>query len=158
MKRSLIMFMVLGLVVGSVATAEAAKKVKEPIRVERTVEGSYDTQFVPMSGFVTPCAQRDAVGCVALQARARESFLTAKVSDAHGKPVLVTLESRDPATGEWKVEGAFCGKTKESMSFPAGATLAFHVGIFWYLEWPALSCRPMFGTTGTVSVTLSNLP
>lgn len=157
MKRFLILFMVFGLLAGTVATAEA-KKTKKPVRGERTVEASYDTQFVPFSGFVTPCARSNAVGCVLLEARARESNLTAKVTDAHGQPVLVTVSSQDAATGKWTVRGAFCGETEEPMSFPPGAKIAFNIGIFWYMDWPALGCHPMLGTTGTLSVTLSNLP
>jgi hypothetical protein len=49
MKRLLILFMVFGLVAGSVATAEAKKKKRT--RVERTVRGSYGP-FVPQ---VTGC-------------------------------------------------------------------------------------------------------
>jgi hypothetical protein len=162
MKQFLILFTVLGLFAGSVATAEAATK-KKRIRVERTVEGSYDTQWVPFSGLVTgrSCAQSGAVGCLPIQTRARESHLTAKVSDAHGQPVLVTVSSwkaTGTGSGEWVVHGAFCGETKEPMSFPAGVELVFTIGIFWYMDWPALSCHPMFGTTGTISVTLSNVP
>src|SRR5688572_22771008 len=45
MKRILVLMMVMGLVLGSIATAEAGKKKKKPaapVRVERVVEISYD--------------------------------------------------------------------------------------------------------------------
>lgn len=49
MKRFVIMFMVLGLVAGSVATVEAKGK-KRDIRIERTVEGSYGPYPAPITG------------------------------------------------------------------------------------------------------------
>ena len=45
MKRSVILIMILGLISGSVVTAEAKQAGGK--RLERTVEGSYATQFVP---------------------------------------------------------------------------------------------------------------
>jgi hypothetical protein len=160
MKRFLILFMVFGLMAGSVMTAEAKRT---SVRVERTVEGSYDTQFVPFSGLVThSCAQDGAIGCVIIQTRAREGFFTARVTDAHGQPVLVKVSGRDP-NGEpdvWFLYGSFCGETEQPISFERGYELAFDVGYFWPTSLPTslASCPPMFGTTGTVSITLSNLP
>lgn len=155
MKRYLIMFIVLGLFAGVVATAEAKRSRK---RVERTVEGSYNTQFVPFSGLVTsPCAQ--AIGCVIVEASANEKFLTAKVTDAHGQPVLVTVDVWDPYT-ETSVEyGSFCGETEDPIRFPPGVELRFAPG-YWdpYLPTHWADCPPGFGTTGTINVTLSNLP
>ena len=52
MKRLLIMFMVLGLVVGSVATAEASKKKRT--RLERTIEESYGPYPAPVTGCSEP--------------------------------------------------------------------------------------------------------
>lgn len=161
MKRFLIMFMVLGLLAGSMATAEAAKRAKKPIRVERTVEGSYDTQFVPFAGMVThtcPHGNAPTVGCFTVQTRTKEAFLEAAVTDAHGQPVLVTVTGPG-SDQDWIEYGTFCGETKEPISFDPGVELAFHIG-FWHWPLPTglTDCRPMFGTTGTISVTLSNLP
>ena len=156
MKRSLIVLVVLGLIAGLVATANARGR---PRLVQRNVQGSYATQFVPFGGLVTrTCAQSDAVGCVRIQTRAGESFFTARVSDAHGQPVLVTVTG--PGSNvDWIEYGTFCGETKEPISFDPGVELSFHIG---YWDWPLpvalTSCPPMFGTTGTISVTLSNLP
>lgn len=158
MKRFLIMFMVLGLVAGSVATAEAKRK--RPHRIERNVVGTYGTQFVPFSGLVTsPCAQEGAIGCVTVEARAEEKFLTAKVTDAHGQPVLVTVDSWDPYSETSIQYGSFCGETEKPIRFPQGVELRFSPG-YWdpYLPTPWAHCPPGFGTTGTISVTLSNLP
>lgn len=160
MKRFLILFMILGLIVGSVATAEAEQARRK--RVERTVEGSYATQFVPFSGLVIPggpCAQERAIGCITIQTNAKEKFLTANVTDAHGQPVLVTVDSWDPYTQASIDYGSFCGETEKPIRFRPGVELRFAPG-YWdpYLPTAWASCPPGFGTTGTVSVTLSNLP
>lgn len=157
MKRFLVTFMVLGLVVGAVATAEAKRPQK---RIERTVKGSYSTQFVPFSGLVTsPCANAGAIGCVTVETSAVERFLTATVTDAHGQPVLVSVSSWDPYTETHTEHGSFCGKTEKPMSFPRGIELYFSPG-YWdpFLPTQWADCPPGFGTTGTISVTLSNLP
>jgi hypothetical protein len=158
MKRFLILFMILGLIAGSVATADAGQAGRK--RAERTVEGSYATQFVPFSGLVTaPCAESGAIGCVTVQTRAQEEYLTATVTDAHGQPVLVAVDSWDPHTGAPTEYGTFCGETEEAIRFRPGVELRFAPG-YWdpYLPTPWATCPPGFGTTGTISVTLSNLP
>ncbi|MDQ3645315.1 MAG: hypothetical protein M3345_00085 [Actinomycetota bacterium] len=160
MKRFLILFMILGLIAGSVATAEA-KKGQKPTRTERTVEGSYATQFVPFNVW---CYQHRGVGCVEIETRKDEAFLTAKAVDAHGQPVLVQVRSKDPSSGpaEWIRYGSFCGETDEPIAFDRGADVDLVIGYdgsgLSDLA-PSLSeCRPGIGTTGTVSVTLSNRP
>jgi hypothetical protein len=49
MKRSIVLFLVLGMIFGSIASAEAAKK-KKPKKVSRTVEGSYDAPALIVAG------------------------------------------------------------------------------------------------------------
>ena len=159
MKRLAISLMILGLIIGMVATAEAKKAGRK--RVERTVVGSYDTQFVPFSGMVTHvCRPSGAIGCVSIQTRANEAFLSAKVTDAHGQPVAVTVRIRDTNSESWVVYGGrFCGETEEPIPFPPGAEIFFDIGYFWLdLPHALASCPPMFGTKGTVAVTLSNIP
>ena len=157
MKRFLIGFTVLGLIVGTVVTAEAKKPQK---RVERTVEGSYETQFVPYGGWVTDtCAAEATVGCMAIETRSNEAFFTAKVEDAHGQPVLVTVtDVGTPQFGPSRTYGTFCSETEEPIAFDRGEDLRFSAG-YWDPGLPSwASCSPGFGTTGTISVTLSNLP
>lgn len=159
MKRFLILVIALGLIAGSVATAEAGRKAKKPNRDERTVTGSYKTQFVPYGSLVYgPCTHPDANACVRIQTEAGESSFTAKVSDAHGQPVMVTVTSPGSNT-EWFEYGTFCGETKEPISFDPGVDLVFHIG-YWdpYLPTELPNCPPGLGTTGTVSVTLSDRP
>lgn len=165
MKRSLILFMILGLIVGSVTTAEAGRA--RPKRVERTVEGTYATQFLPGNSWCTPYNGLEpphGLGCVAVETRKGEAYLTGKVEDAHGQPVLVSLVTEDPDgnSGQWIYHGSFCGETAEPIEFFRGVDVYLVVGYGGpNLTDPAPSladCDPMLGTTGTVSVTLSNLP
>jgi hypothetical protein len=171
-KRFLVLFMVLGLMAGAVATAEAKKKKPkpkpEPTRVERTVEASYLGPQVLYE--YRPCAPSAGAGCVTLETRANEGFLTANVTDAHGQPVSVyvvdTSEARYDLDGPSAIYGTFCGKTTEPIRFDPGTTLELWVGGQWWpTEWGPTwfvpkppRCAPAIGTTGTISVTLSNLP
>lgn len=152
MKRFLILVLVLGIFAGSVATAEAKGK-KQRSRVERTVEATYGPYPAPVTGcneLLGPWA------CAEVPTRTNEISFTAKVTDAHGQPVFV-----EAWVGNRRV--VFCGETKEPISFPAGSTIYFHVGL---PDWPPL-VNPSISadcpanrikTTGTISVTLSNLP
>ncbi len=150
MKRFLSLLMVLGLLVGSVASAEAKAK-KRPLRVERTVEGTYGPYPAPVTGCNEPLGH---FACLIVESRPTEAFFTAKVTDTHGQPVLVVV-----SVGETGV--AFCGETSEPIRFSPGAELRFHIA---EPEWPTSDaflrdCRTnRVKTTGTISVTLSNLP
>ena len=156
MKRFLILLMALGLIAGSVATAEA-RKGQKPTRTERTVEGRYATQFVPFSVY---CLQPAGVGCVGIETRKDEAFLTARAVDAHGQPVLVQVLTYGDGPQPSDYYGTFCGETDEPIAFDRGVDLSLVIGgqTHYDLPTPGASCSPGFGTTGTVSVTLSNLP
>lgn len=155
-KRFLILFMVLGLLAGSVATTEA-KRASKPGRVERTVEGRYGARLEPY----TECNQGRALyGCVVVDPRSTEAFFTAKVTDDHGQPVFVQV-----VDGGGGRIGTFCGETTEPMSFDTGSRLEFliepvpHFFSHWGAGWLGpLDCPYRLRSTGTISVTLSNLP
>ena len=157
MKKFPILFMILGLIAGSVATAEAKRKAVS--RVERTVEGGYDTQFVPFLDGNRACKPSDAIGCVTIQTSPKEEFLTASVTDAHGQPVMVRVDTWDTNTDMSHEYGRFCGETDKPIHFSPGVELRFLPG-YWdpYLPTNWADCPPGFGTTGTIRITLSNLP
>ena len=153
MKRFLILVLVLGLIAGSVSTAAASKKTK---RVERTVEGNYGVVPEPTTG----CnADRGSFACVVVDTRLREAFFSAKVTDAHGQPVFVQVVT--PGGGR---VATFCGETTHPISFDAGSRLEFliepapyffsHWGVGWV---GPLDCPYRMKTSGSISVTLSNL-
>ena len=151
MKRFMSVLMALGLVVGAVASAEA-KGINRKY-VERTVKGSYGPFPAPVTGCNDPLGPW---ACVIVPTRTAESFFTAKVTDAHGQPVFVEVVAYT-AWGSQHVT-TFCGETTESIEFPQGTDLAFFVGL---PLWPtsSLDCPTnRIKTTGTISVTLSNLP
>ena len=150
MKRFLILFMILGLVAGSVATAEAKGK-KRPARAERTVEGTYGIYPASITGCNEPLGK---YYCLAVETRSDESFFTAKVTDAHGQPVLVRV-----GIGGGEV-ATFCGETTEPIRFYSGTDLYFHVADpLWLVFNGSLDCPTnRIKTTGTISVTLSNRP
>ena len=156
MKRFLITFMVLGLIAGSVSAAGATGR--KPKRVQRTVEGSYGA--VPES--TTGCnADMDTFTCLVVDVRPRESFFTAKVTDAHGQPVFVQVltQGGDRVT-------TFCGETTEPVPLNSqGSKLEFLIepapNFFsnWGVGWLGpLGCPYRLETFGSISVTLSNLP
>ena len=154
MKRFLILFMALGLIVGSVATAEAGRV--RPRRVERTVEGTYNGTWLPFGN--RDCASTGGTGCVTVTAGAGESHLSAKVTDAHGQPVFVVVAEQVADAGPDEVPpiyGFFCGQTTRALKIRPGTTYELWVG-YWNPWVP--SCVPGLATTGTVRVTLSNLP
>ncbi len=77
MRRSLIIFTVVGLMAASGATA-GAEESSRPL--ERTVEARYLGPWLPVGG--SPCAI--GAGCVIIETDPTETSLTAKVTDAHG--------------------------------------------------------------------------
>ncbi len=149
MKRFLIMFMVLGLVGGSVATAEGAKMKKKATRVERTVEASYECQ---PAVFPPVCSGQYRLH---VETRATETFFTAEVSDAHRQPLYVDVY--ETHRGKSRLAGSFCGETSEPIAFHPGAELTFSIDI-WIRVAPISCPGGRFATNGTTSVTLSNLP
>ena len=152
MKRLLIMAVVLGLIAGSVATAEA--KTRRPVRVERTVEASYGPVISPVMGCNDPGA---SLACVVVNARSTEAFFTAKVTDAHGLPVFVQVNNGHA--------GTFCGETDQPISIEPGSRLQFLMEPipYFFNNWGTgwvdhLDCPYRAKTIGTIRVTLSNLP
>jgi hypothetical protein len=150
MRRALVLMIVLGLVLGSVAVADAKKK---PKRTTRTAEGAYDAPPLVVAG---TCAQTGAVGCVLFATGADESYVTAKVTDQHGLPVLVQVSANtDGNTGDDVTFGSFCGETTEPIKIDPGVELHFWVGA---ASTAIRGCPPGIATSGTVSATFSNLP
>ena len=147
MKRFLIMFLILGLLVGSVATAGAKKGKKRP-RVVRTVEGTYGAYPAPVTGCSEPLGPW---ACMSVGTHTTERFFTAKVTDTHGQPVFVQV------TSGYGLNATFCGETTRPIAFEGGYPLDFYVALE---NWPGdvgPDCPAnRLKTTGKISVTLSN--
>jgi hypothetical protein len=157
MKRSVVLLLVLGLLFGSLVGAADAKKKKKkkppaPVKVTREVQGSYAAP----AGAVGLCSQDDAIGCVVMTSGVEESYLTAKVTDAHGQPVAVAVKSDlDGDNASETLWGTFCGETTEPIQIQPGAEIIFWIGIT--PDTADDGCSPGEGTQGTVDVVFSNM-
>ena len=154
MKRVLVGFIVVGLMMGAVASAEAKKR---PSRVERVVTGRYESLLLPTR---VGCSRTGGRGCVIVDTHSKESFFTASVTDSLGIPVFVQVwEDTDGGGEEDVLRGTFCGETTEPISFPPGTELHFWVGFSYSYGAPYGNCPGgLIATTGSVEVSLSNLP
>lgn len=149
MRRFLIGLLILGVMAGSagIAQASAGTQNAQPKRVERSVQRSYGAYPAPVTGCNTALG---SYACVIIPTRKREAFFTARVTDAHGQPVYVEVRGDG-------LETHFCGETTDPIRFRPGAELHFFVALpNWgiQLDCPAHSVK----STGSISVTLSNLP
>lgn len=155
MKRFLIMFMVVGLVAGSVATAEAGKK-KKPKRVERTVQLEYTAPSPGISGLVGACLTGlgvEGTACIDTPLGSTDLFVNVVVTDATGQPTNFDLsQDTDPATPAFDIFASGCGETPDPIAITPGLPLRVSVTA---LGGP--TC-PGAATQGTIDITLSNLP
>lgn len=156
MRRAIAVALALGLLVGAfVGTAEAGKKKrkKKVVRVERQAQGTYAAPATVVGN----CTQTDGVGCMTITNGAGETYLSAKVTDQHGQPVVVSVAA--DLDGDIQTEttyGVFCGETAEPIKVDEGVDLVFWVGRA--ADAAATQCLPGIGTQGTLDVTFSNLP
>ena len=152
MRRVLVVMTILGLLAGSLAApADAAKKK----RTKRTVKGSYDAPALIVAG---SCSQTGGIGCVSIVTAAKERYLRAKVTDQHGQPVYVSISANlegDDFEDDTSY-GSFCGKTKKPIPVDPGVEL--HLWVGFQVDPGFVGCVPGIATSGTIKVTLSNLP
>lgn len=156
MKKLVVLFLIMGLVFGSLATAEAGKKKKKkkkPQKVERKAEGTYAAPAT----LVGSCSQTDGIGCMGIMSGPEETFITAKVTDNHGQPVAIRVSADlDGDNSTETTYGDFCGETEEPMQVDPGVELIFWVGRVDVAA--ANGCAPGVGTQGSMEVVFSNLP
>lgn len=141
--RLAVAMVIVALGIGSVGTAEA----KKPSRTERTTHASYGPYPAPVTGCNSALG---SFACAIVHTRATEHYFTAKVTDVHGQPVFVEV------TSGGGVVTRFCGETPRPVPISAGSDVEFHVGLNnWLLSADCPANRVK--TTGTISVTLSNM-
>ena len=154
MKRISILLMVLGLVAGSMATAQA----KSP-----TASGPKRTVVKPYGPYPSPVTGCNEVmgpwACAVIPTRDSEGLFTAKLTDAHGLPVYFDVAAFSEYGGSEDL-GTFCGETTKPIRFQPGSDLVFHVGLPGWPETNTATACPgnNIKTTGTISVTLSRDP
>ena len=155
MKRSLVMFMVIGLIFGSIATAEAGKK-RKPKKVERTVELAYQTPSPGMSGVFGACMAVlgvDGTACIDVPISGSEAFVSVSVTDATGQPTNFDLaQDSDSAQPGFEIFASGCGETSEAIPVTPGLPVRVSVSALGGPDCPGAA------TTGSVSATFSNLP
>ena len=148
MKRTLILMMVIGLVVGSVATAEAGKKKRKPKRVERTLEYRYDQPSIgaPGAGGVTVNP--------GIATGPDDLFVSIETTDDVSPSPSVRFSWDTDGDGQNDTGVTICGGvTEEPVPLPGSVEL----GVFTYIL-PGPDCPTGFSTTGTIKVTFSNMP
>lgn len=154
MKKILVLVLALGLVFGSITTAEAGKKKRKPKKVTREVQGGYDA---PSLVAVGTCSQTGAIGCVAIVTGPKEKYLTATINDTHGLPAYVSIGAdTDGDNSDDTSYGSFCGTTEEPIKIDPGTEL--HLWVGFQADPGFAGCVPGIATMGTIDVTLSNLP
>ena len=151
MKRALSVAVMLGLLVGSFAMPAEAKKKK---KVTRKAQGTYSAPATVVGN----CTQTDGIGCMTIATGPKESYLTAKATDAHGQPVLINVAADLDGDSSSETDyGTFCGETTEPIKIDPGASIIFWVSPL--TSAPDLAgCQPGFATQGMLDVTFSNLP
>jgi hypothetical protein len=155
MKKTIVTLVTVGLVAGAFALpADAKKKKKKPVRVERVATGTYQA---PQLVIIGTCAQTDAIGCVTFMAAPTEKYLKVTITDAAGLPVSASIsQDQVPDTGvatdDFTV-ATVCGAMEEAVEFDPSYEL--HV---WIDNTPNPNCPGAVATQGTVEIAFSNMP
>lgn len=148
MRKLLVAALVSGLVVGSIASAEAGKK-KAPKKTSRVAEANY---AAPARFYFAPTG--DNIGGAAFASGSDEKFVSVTIEDDLGMDVSAAV-GQDPEGDNTVSTTAFCTSTEE----PLPITPGLEVTVFVY----AGPCTdpapaPAFATQGKIVVTFSNLP
>lgn len=163
MRRTLILVLVMGLILGSFASAEAGKKKKKkkpkaPVRVERVVEVSYDHPGIGIAGPVSGGYPVNfPEGSSEVPTAAEELYMKIEVTDQSGQAVAGFISQGDLDGNGINDDGyaSFCGAHEEFVPVEAPGTPI--IGIYAY-NGTCPDGTPSIMTTGTIKVTLSNMP
>lgn len=156
MKRFLVPFLILGLVFGSVATAEAGKKKKKPKRVERQVQLEYTAPSPGISGVVGACMAVlgvDGTACIDTPLGADDLFVQVSVTDQTGQPTNFDLaQDTNVDNPGLEIFASGCGETNEPLAITPGVALRVSVTAIGGPDCPGVA------TAGSIEITLSNMP
>lgn len=162
MKRSISVLLVLGLIFAAFAAvpAQAAKK-KKAKRIERVVEIPYTLGGIGVlaagaGGGICPMTEPGSAECIEVPILSeKETFIKVEVNDV--LPVGPTgFISQGDTDGDGISDGygTFCRAHEEAIPLEGGTTpvrISFYPGV-------CEDGTPSFPTTGTIKVTLSNMP
>jgi hypothetical protein len=160
MKRSIVMLLVLGLMFGALVGAADAKKKKKkppvPVKVERTVEYTYQVPSPGVSGVAGSCLAAngiDGTGCKNIPVSVEEVYVSVTVTDATGQPTNFYLaQETDPSNTTLEIFASGCGSTASPVPISPGIELRVQVAAVGGPDCPGVA------TTGNVKVVLSNMP
>ena len=146
MKRTLVLFMIVGLAFGSFTVADAKKK---PKRVERVVEARYEAPAAIGVGDVGgACA-----GCPALPNGPGETWMKVEVIDDVLPIAGVELSPGDLDGDGFQDSGWFiCGESEWIQITESSAMQSFP----WAVS--GSQCPGGGATSGTIKITYSNMP
>ena len=159
MKKAIAVALSLGLLAGAmIAPADAAKKKKKkPVKVERVVELAYDSPGVGVAiqggatGYPIGFPTSADIGTTG-----EERYVKVEIVDSSGQKVNGSLAQSDQ-DGDGFVDDLgepFCGATEEPIEFEPGTVI---VGVYAH-NGTCADGTPSVMTTGTVTLTFSNLP
>ena len=164
MKRLLVVTMILGLVFGSLAAADAKKKKKPggPVRMEEVIEVPYEGSHLGAStpvrtGGVCLVDQSLPFHCLSATPTIKDArYVRIEVSDATGQKVGGFISQGDvDGDGLNDGFGGFCGAHAEPVEMN---TPSEPIAISLYMGICSDASGPSIATTGTITVTFSNLP
>ncbi len=164
MKRTISVLLAAGLIIGMFAMPAVAKKKKKPakpVKVERVVELTYQGPGAGVvspaaSGGICPFSDPASQTCIEIFPEAGEKYIKVEMADATGLTVGGFISQGDTTgDGIGDLYGDFCGGHPEPIAMQAEMTA---VRISFYEGACADASGPSVVTTGTITVTFSNLP
>ncbi|MDQ3914715.1 MAG: hypothetical protein M3323_05190 [Actinomycetota bacterium] len=161
MKKAIVVALTAGLVAGAFAgPADAGKKKKKIVRIERVVEVDYSAPGIGVatpqaSGGICPFADPTTQECIEIPLQLGEKYIKVEIADAAGQKVAGYISQGDTdGDGIGNLYGDFCGAHPEPIelqSSSAPVRVSFYNGA-------KADCAPSIATTGSITVTFSNLP
>lgn len=158
MKRALAVALAIGLLAGAmIGPADAAKKKKKkrkPKKVERVVEGSYDTPAIGHPDVIVGCS--GSTGCATIGVGPKERWVKLEIEDATGLPVYAVAGQDLDGDSFADTSISFCGSTgDEPVEIERGYPINIFISAGPGVQTP---CPGIATGPGKAIATLSNLP
>lgn len=145
MKRILVLSVVLGLIFGAVASAEAGKKKKSKTPPPYTMEARYDNPAIGTAGAGAGTPSTFA-------SNSTNTFMSVEIADDNSPTPYGDFSWDTDGDGINDTGHTVCGTEAKDLQVPPNTTIA---AFMWAL--PSPFC-PGFSTSGTIKVTFSAVP
>ncbi len=150
MKKTIVTLVTVGLVAGAFALpADAKKKKKKPVRVERVQESRYEFP----AGIGSSSTGGGCLGCPSFPTGPGETFVKVEVTDDLTPKAGVSFSWDTDGDGISDTGFEVCGATDGWLEVPEGVTMT---AFPWVL--PGADCPDGSSTSGTIKVTFSSSP